>query len=236
MRQDHVPWRFSAVAFDLDGLLINTEPIFRETMRTVLQRRGITFDPVFMQSMMGVPAAQSLPRMRDHFGLSEAVTSLADECKHTFIEILGNSRAPLMQGVHDVLRRIRERRITCAIVTSSSRAFVDQVFGPHQLLDHFAFVITSDNVTRGKPYPDVYQLAAKHFGITPDDMVVFEDSPNGLLAAKAAGARCIVIPHEHTNMDAVSIADAVVPSLDSHELRSLLGWQDAPEPELDESN
>jgi len=226
MPEPQVPWRFRAVAFDLDGLLIDTEPLFRETMRAVLERRKIRFDPSFMHSMMGVPAAQSLPRMRERFGLCESVPELAEECKETFLTLLGDGRAPLMPGVPALLDWLQRRDVPLAIVTSSGRPFVNHVFGPHGLLDRFRFVLTSDDVSNGKPHPDVYLLAAKRFGVSSPEMIVLEDSPNGLRAAKAAGARCIVVPHQHTDRDDLHEADAVVPSLESPEFRRLIGWID----------
>jgi pseudouridine 5'-phosphatase len=100
---------------------------------------------------------------------------------------------------------------------------VDAVFGPHGLLGRFAFVLTCDDVTHGKPHPEVYELAAARFGLTPGEVVVLEDSPNGLRAAKAAGARCVAVPHDSTPRGQLADADAVVPSLAAPELWKLLG-------------
>lgn len=226
MSETALPWRYRAIAFDLDGLLIDTEPLFRQTMQAVLERRGVPFDPAFMHTMMGVPAAQSLPRLLAHFNLCATVAELAAECKQTFLTILGTGRAALMPGVPALLDWVQVRALPCAIVTSSGRPFVQHVFGPHQLLDRFRFVITSDDIARGKPYPDAYNLAATKFGIQPAEMIVLEDSPNGLRAAQAAGARCIVVPHQHTNRAEIAGADAIVSALDAPELRRLLGWCD----------
>lgn len=218
------PLEFRAVAFDLDGILIDTEPIFAEAVRRFLEPRGIPFDPAFMPTMMGTPAAQVLPRFRDHFRLKESVEQIAQECKEHFMSVLGDRAGPLMPGVTQLLDELKQRQVPCCIATSSGREFVRRVFGPHGLLDRFQFVLTCEDVARGKPFPDVYELAASRFGIVPPQMLVFEDSPNGVRAAKAAGAACIVVPHSHTPRHLIEGADLIVPSLHSDELHRALGW------------
>src|SRR6266478_4880734 len=84
------PWRYRAVAFDLDGLLIDTEPIFTEAVRRFLARRGLPFDADFMHTMMGSPATQSLPLFREHFRLADPLEAIALECKTLFLEALGD--------------------------------------------------------------------------------------------------------------------------------------------------
>ncbi len=219
-----MPLTFRSVAFDLDGLLIDTEPIFGEAVRRFLDRRGLPFDPEIMQSMMGTPAAQSLPRFREHYRLADPLEAISTEAKDLFFEVLGDRPGPLMPGVGAFLHELRTRRVPFCIATSSGPEFVRRVFGPHGLLDHFDFVLTCDDVKRGKPFPDVYQLAATRFPVEPGELLVFEDSPNGLRAAKAAGARCVVVPHAGTPRHSIDAADAVVPSLEADELRQLLGW------------
>ncbi len=107
---------------------------------------------------------------------------------------------------------------------SPGSAYVRRVFGPHGRLDHFHFVLTCEDVQRGKRAPDVYELAARRFAVPAAEMLVFEDSPNGLRAAKAAGARCVVVPHQHTPLHLLDGADLIVPGLHSDELRVALGW------------
>lgn len=216
------PLAFRAVAFDLDGILIDTEPIFAEAIRRYLAPRGLKFDPDFMHTMMGTPAAQSLPRFREHFGIADPVERIASECRDLFIAALGDRPAPLMPGVPAILDTLRRRRVPLCIATSSGPEFVRRVFGPHGLLDRFDFVLTCDDVQRGKPFPDVYRLAASRFGVPADALLVFEDSPNGLRAAKAAGATCVVVPHSHTPRHLIDGADLIVPGLDSAELRTVL--------------
>jgi HAD superfamily hydrolase (TIGR01509 family) len=213
------------VAFDLDGILIDTEPIFAEAVKRFLDRRGLRFEPVVMHRMMGTPAAQSLPIFRDHYELTETIESIGQECKAHFFDALGDEPGPLMPGVGELLHQLRARAIPFCIATSSKPEFVRAVFGPHGFLDYFHFVLTCDDVRRGKPHPDVYELAADRFAIDPAEMLVFEDSPNGVRAAKTAGARCIAVPHAHTPRPLIADADHVVPGLHSEELQVLLGWE-----------
>jgi HAD superfamily hydrolase (TIGR01509 family) len=216
--------RCSAIAFDLDGILIDTEPIFAEAVRRFLTRRAIPFDADFMHSMMGAPAAQSLPRFREQYRLPEPVEAIAAEAKTLFFDVLGDHPGPLMPGVREFLSALEQRRVPFCIATSSGPEFVRRVFGPHGLLDRFQFVLTCNDVKHGKPFPDVYHLAAKRFAVAPSEMLVFEDSPNGLRAAKAAKAQCIVVPHAATPRHLLEGADAIVTSLEADDLRRLLGW------------
>ncbi|MFL5340071.1 MAG: HAD family hydrolase [Gemmataceae bacterium] len=217
--------QFSAVAFDLDGLLIDTEPVFAEAVRRFLDKRQLAYDAEFMHhAMMGTPAAQSLPRFREHFRLTEPLDQIAVECGELFFDVLGDGPGPLMPGVVPLLDRLARERVPFCIATSSGSEFVRRVFGPHGLLERFRFVLTCEDVQRGKPHPDVYELAARRFGRPAGELLVFEDSPNGLRAAKAAGANCIVVPHPLTPRHLLQGADAVVPSLAAAELAEMLGW------------
>src|SRR5262249_53986145 len=97
------------------------------------------------------------------------------------------------------------------------------VLGPHHLLCRFSFVMTCEDVVRGKPDPEIYRKTADRFCHLPADMVVLEDSPNGLRAAKGAGARCVVIPHSRIPLHGIDLAAAIVSSLAADDLTTLLG-------------
>ena len=125
-------------------------------------------------------------------------------------------------GAAELIDRLERRRIPKAIATSSTREYVDAVFGPHGLIDRFAFVLTADDVTHGKPHPEIYAKAADRLGFPAASVVVLEDSINGMKAAKAAGCRCVVVPHEQAPREELSMADLVAPSLAAPELNQFL--------------
>jgi len=212
-----------AVAFDLDGLLIDSEPVFREAARRVLAARGQVLDESFLQTMMGLPGRDALPRFCERFGLSDSVTAVAAEYRAAFFASLDGAVIPLRPGARELVGRLRAAGTRIVMATSSQRAYVDQVVGPHQFLDQFESILTCDDVANGKPSPDIFLLAAEVLHVTPEELVVFEDSPNGVRAAKAAGARCIAVPQDHTPVGAVAVADLVVRSLRDTAVDQFLG-------------
>jgi pseudouridine-5'-monophosphatase len=211
-----------SVVFDLDGLMIDTEPIFEESARRLLARRERTLLPHVLQAMMGTPARDALKLFAEAHSLCETVEELRIESSRLFAEVLGEKAVPLMPGVLELLDRLERKGTPRAVATSSSRRYVERFLTPHNLLHRFAFVLTCDDVTLGKPAPEIYEKAAARFGHPAAEMLVLEDSPNGLRAAKSAGARCIVVPHALVPLDDLAEADAVLPSLMAPELLELL--------------
>lgn len=220
------PWPVRGVVFDLDGLLVDTEPIFEEAARRMLARRGKTLTQDLAQAMMGSPAYQVFPLLQQHYALTEPVADLVAESMALFYDLMGEQPPPLLSGAIELLDRLERKGLPRAIATSSGAAYVQRVLGPHNVLRRFAFVLTCEDVRQGKPFPEVYEKAAARFGISPSEMVVLEDSPNGLRAAKAAGARCIIVPHALVPLDRLKEADEVLTSLEAPQLYELLGIGD----------
>jgi HAD superfamily hydrolase (TIGR01509 family) len=218
-----VPWAYRSVVFDLDGILVDTEPIFEEAARRQLGRRGLVWEPALAQAMMGTPARQAFEFFRRHYDLSESIADLMAESSALFYAVLGEEPATLMPGVHAFLDRLERNKVPRAIATSSSAPYVEKVLGPHRLTGRFDFILTCEDVRLGKPHPEVYEMAAARLGHAPADLVVIEDSIHGVAAAKAAGARCIAVPHDRVRAEDLGRADAIVPSLEASRLHELLG-------------
>lgn len=214
------PWK--AVVFDLDGVLIDSEPVFLEAARRLLALRNIELDLAFMSQVMGMPGRDVLPRFRERFQLMESVNDLGHEYKRHFFASLEGGRVPLRPGVPEIVDQARTRGHRIGLATSSQRAYVDTVLAPHGFLSKFQHVLTCDDVPHGKPAPDIYHLAAERFDTTPDQLLVIEDSPNGVRAAKSAGCFCVAIPLPHVDRARVSEADIVINSLTDPDLWQLL--------------
>ena len=124
-------------------------------------------------------------------------------------------------GLFVLLDRIRRLALPIAVATSSRRSYADQLLTRHGLADRFAFLLGSEDVTRGKPDPEIYHREAERFRVPAGSMLVLEDSPAGLAAAKGAGAIAVGVPHEHSPASGLAAADLVVPRLDDPALLRL---------------
>ena len=132
-----VPWPIRAVVFDLDGLLVDTEPVFVEVARRVLALRGQQICADVLHQMMGMPARDALQLFRAHHRLPDAVEDLAKECASLFFVVLGDKPAPLLPGAHDLLAQLERNGVPMAIATSSRAEYVRRILQPHQLLERF---------------------------------------------------------------------------------------------------
>ena len=213
--------RIRAVAFDLDGLMFNTEEVFQASGTELLRRRGKDPHPDLWRSMMGRRAHEAFQAMIDLCELSETIPELQVESEEIFGQMLDTYLRP-MPGLLDLLAVLEQRRIPKAVATSSSRRYLEGLLGRYNLLDRFAFALTAEDVKHGKPHPEIYLKAAERHGVQPAEMLVLEDSEAGTRAAAAAGAHVISIPHEHSRHHNFTVARGVATQLDDPVILSLL--------------
>ncbi len=185
--------RLKAVVFDLDGLLFNTEELYNFVGSELLRRRGKDFPPELLHQIMGRPQPIALQLMIDWHGLDTTVAILAAETEEVFSEILAH-RLAFMPGAAELLNALEVAGIPKAIATSSGRKFTTNILGRFGLEPRFAFILTCENVTHGKPNPEIYLRAAEQFHIATNEMMVLEDSQNGCRAAVSAGAFAVAVP------------------------------------------
>lgn len=210
-----------AVAFDMDGLMFNTEDLYDDVGETLLQRRGFTFERDLKMKMMGRPGKEAFQIMVDYHDLDDSIEQLTSETRAIFAELLPGG-LETMPGLFDLLKHLDELGIPKCVATSSHRQFADQALGQFNLSPRFEFVLTADDVERGKPHPDIYLAAAARFQIATESMLVLEDSVTGSTAAAAAGAKVIAIPTSHSKDQDFSHVDDVVESLGADLIRDVL--------------
>jgi len=210
-----------AVVFDLDGLMFNTEDIFNAVGHEILRRRGKVMSPEVLCKMMGRRAPEALGCMIAEYGLATTVPELVEEMRPIFQAMAETHLAP-MPGLFELLHLIETRNLPKGVATSSGRRYLEEILGRFDLLERFHLTLTAEDVTHGKPHPEIYLTAAAKLGVEPCEMLVLEDSHTGTTAAVQAGAVAVSIPHTHSRSQDFSHASYVVTRLDDPQVLSLL--------------
>jgi HAD superfamily hydrolase (TIGR01509 family) len=216
-------WKYQAIAFDLDGVLVNSEPLYRRAFINFLREREREPEEILFVKMMGTTGREAIVICKDHYQFEDEPHELMAACSVHFRTVIEQEPIQLLPGALELMDRLTELNIPFAVATSSGRPYAEKVLGRFGILGRLQFLVTGDDVTHGKPNPEIYLAAAAGFEIDPRDMIVIEDSANGMRAAQAAGARCIVVPHELTPLDHVTQADAMIAGLNDPKAYRLLG-------------
>ena len=217
-----LPSGVRAVVFDLDGLMVDSESLFFRVAQQILARRGREFTHELMRRMLGLRGPEGLLLLKAEHGLEESCDTLAEESRELFYDLMPDGLR-VMPGLVTLLQMLDISGLPKSVATSSSRRYTERVLDHFGLRSRFEFLLTAEDVTRGKPDPEIYRQAASRFGLEPPRVAVLEDSPVGLAAAKAAGALCVVMPTPYVPDADWSSADAVVSRLDAPELVAWLG-------------
>jgi HAD superfamily hydrolase (TIGR01509 family) len=211
-----------AVVFDMDGLMFNTEDVYTLAGTELLGRRQRLFTAELKDALMGLPPEPCFKAIIKWHGLGDDWRTLAAESNEILLGLLGEHLAT-MPGLDSLLAALERHQIPKAIATSSARRVVDACLAPFELAGRFQFILTAEDIVRGKPEPDVYLLAAERFGIPPEEMMVLEDSQNGCRAAAAAAAFTVAVPGDHSRRHDFSGARLVIASLADPRLYAALG-------------
>jgi HAD superfamily hydrolase (TIGR01509 family) len=203
-----------ALIFDFDGLLVDTETPAFESWRVLYGEYGHELSLDLWQGALGTSQGfDALVHLEALLG--RALDRAADMARRRKLKADMSAEQPLLPGVLEILAQARPLGLPCAVASSSDRAWVEGWLERHAIRSAFACVRTADDVALTKPAPDLFLSAAACLGVLPADCLVFEDSPNGILAARAAGMRCVAVPGAVTRQLALPPADLVLPALDA---------------------
>jgi HAD superfamily hydrolase (TIGR01509 family) len=210
----HEPGReVNAVIFDLDGVLIDSETTWDKARRQVVEQRGGTWRPEATPVMMGMSAPEWSRYLHDELGVPEAPDAISDAVVALVLDAY-RQRLPLLPGAVETARTLA-RRWPLGLASSSNRVVIEQILERSGLRGCFRAVVSSEEVPRGKPAPDVYLAALDALGVDARMAVAVEDSANGIRAAVAAGTRVVAVPNRAfaPRADVVALADVVVTTL-----------------------
>jgi HAD superfamily hydrolase (TIGR01509 family) len=201
-----------AVVFDLDGVLLDSEEIWDRAREELSKERGGRWHDRAQRDMMGMSSKEWSRYMHDVIGLSEPPEEINREVVRRLTELY-REELPAITGAREAVERLAGRW-PLGLASSSNRELIDLALELLGVKHLFKATISSEEVERGKPAPDVYLEAARRLGVEPTRAAAIEDSQNGILAAKAAGTRVIAIPNRHfpPGEGALAAADVVLAS------------------------
>jgi HAD superfamily hydrolase (TIGR01509 family) len=203
-----------AVIFDLDGVLVDSEQVWDEVREELARERGGRWHRNAQREMMGMSSPEWSRYMTEEIGVPMPPEEISTEVMQRVAELY-RRELPLIGGAAEAVRRLAERW-PLGLASSSNRPIIDLVLELADLARCFSVTVSSDEVGRGKPAPDVYLEAAARLEVDPQTAAAVEDSSNGLRAARAAGLGVIAIPNRTFAPadDALRAADVVLGSLD----------------------
>ncbi len=182
-----------AVIFDMDGVLVDSEPLGMEAMRRVMARHGVTYTEADNREFLGCTTLEECRTLKARHRLEADERDLTRQFVQTLVQLIREQSRP-MPGVPDVLARLQSAGYRMALASSAEPEVIDMNINRLDLARFFEVVVSGTEVPRGKPAPDIFLETARRLGLAPHGCLVVEDSRNGLLAAKAAGMACAVVP------------------------------------------
>jgi HAD superfamily hydrolase (TIGR01509 family) len=203
-----------AVVFDLDGVIVDSEQVWDEVREEYVRETGGTYTETATRDMMGMSSLEWSRYLADALGVPGTPEEINAAIVERMLARYGEA-PPLIPGAVEAVRRCAERW-PLAVASSSNPELIEVVLDAAGLHDVIPVVVSSQEVARGKPAPDVYVEAARRLGVDPHACAAVEDSHNGIRSAKAAGMRVIALPNPHFPPDeeALAQADVVLRSID----------------------
>lgn len=213
MDRSETPFRALALVFDMDGLMVDSEPLAHRAWERVLLDYGHNLGDDTFRRMVGLRREESARLVIEAYDLTVGTAELARQEQTAFEDEMRARGVPAMPGLMRLVGELAQRRIPWGVATSSYRAYALTVLEQLGLADACQAVAAGDEVRHGKPAPDLFLLAAQRLAVSPDSCMALEDSIPGCRAAVAAGMFAVAIPGDHAAAAEYDFVDHVFGSL-----------------------
>jgi len=211
--------RLEAVLFDMDGVIVDSEPLWSEAEKRLLARRNLAYSASLKTVMMGRDARGAVGCLIQHYGLAESPGELIGE-RNQLIAELFREHLKAMPGALELVSSVIAAGTVTGLVSSSPRPLMELALEKLDATGLFALTLSGDQVNRGKPAPDIYITAAEKLGVKPEHCLVIEDAPHGVTAAKLAGMFCLAISTSAGAAE-LAMADKVVSGFEEVDVQLL---------------
>ncbi|OVE67138.1 phosphatase [Clostridium diolis] len=211
-----------AFIFDMDGVIIDSEPIHFEVDMQTIRELGCDISEKELEKYVGSTNEYMYTDIKENYNIKKSLEEIIDyKVELTKVKIIESHLEPI-EGIKELLMELKNRNIPATIASSSPKGLIDIVVSKFKLQEYFKYIISGEEVERGKPSPDIYIETSKKLGISPKECVVIEDSRNGVIAAKDAKMKCIGFKNINSGNQDLSKADIVVNSIRDIDLSNIL--------------
>jgi beta-phosphoglucomutase family hydrolase len=200
-----------AMIFDMDGVLIDSEPAYLEMNKKLFVEFGIEMDEENYKALVGLPSLPMWTMLKEKYNLQNSISDFMKLEKKRMVEILDSDIiSKPIEGIYELLDILTEKNVKLSVASSSAKDNIDFVLGKLDLARYFDFIISGDEVINGKPAPDIFLRAAENLGSHPEKCYVIEDSANGIRAAKSAEMHSIGFLNNGANLQDLSEAELII--------------------------
>ncbi len=214
-----------AVIFDMDGVLIDSEPAYLEMNKKLFAEFGIEMDQEDYKALVGMPSIPMWTMLKKKYDLKNEVSDFLMIEKKRMHEILDSDNlSEPIEGVTELLGTLRENKLKLSIASSSAKENVNFIISKLNLTGYFDFIISGEEVKNGKPSPEIFLAVSGIFRISPDKCYVIEDSANGIMAARSAGMNCIGFTNNDSNSQDLSGSDFILKNYSKNNRDMLINY------------
>ncbi|MFT3796050.1 HAD family hydrolase [Flavobacterium sp.] len=199
------------VIFDMDGVIVDTEPVHHYAYHEHFKALNIEVSPEMYHSFTGNSTRNIYQRLKEQFALEEEVEKLVDIKRSLFNEAFDKKEDLfLLDGVEDLIKDLHQNGVQLILASSSAKVTIDRIFKRFNLYPYFTDIVSGEDFPKSKPHPAIFLHAASLSKAPKSECIVIEDSTNGIKAAKAAGLYCIGYDSFHSKLQDYSEADLVI--------------------------
>ncbi|WP_396158098.1 HAD family hydrolase [Flavobacterium sp.] len=199
------------VIFDMDGVIVDTEPVHHYAYNQHFKQLNIDVSPEMYATFTGNSTKNIFERLKVQFNLSDDVPTLVETKRNLFNEAFDSKEDLfLLDGVEDLIKDLHQNGMQLVLASSSAKVTINRIFNRFGLHKYFTHIVSGEDFPKSKPHPAIFQHAAFLAETLPENCIVIEDSTNGIKAAKAAGIYCIGYDSFHSKMQDYSMADRVI--------------------------
>lgn len=202
-----------AVIFDMDGVLIDSEPLHLLTDKSLLKRLNVEVEENYFDKYVGVTNPVMWKEIVTSFNIQRSLQEILNIELSLKLKLLKKGNYLPMEGVLELLKDLYDHNIPISIASSSSSIFIKEVFKKLKIEKYVQLYISGENIEKSKPEPDIFLKTAELLQVRPEECIVIEDSKNGVIAAKRAGMKCIGFQNVNSGNQDLSKADFIVSTI-----------------------